>query len=445
MRDVAYLWEEEVDPIRTRFLVFLAISAAIHFLLHYLPMGAPDAVRANIRDVSRDAAAVEGPRRQIRFDVYSSEMRAPAVLSEARLAETPLTRERPAPTRQTLAQPERARAAPGELPVTEGASESDPMLLPAPKAAPKTLPETRAFHPLAAREELPQASPERETVSIQLVRPKERVPELPARDRVARHQDVLLIAPEAAPKTLPATAPLAPTTVRERADRAPVHRRKTMAQRARSQPNRVKVTTARRQMHPRKSLLTDPIASAKPVIPALMIPVHLADRETFEPTPELALALVTAEEMRLTAAERESLVRSQAERTLRAAETYLPLPRTGAPRVPLYEDQRRLPEGWTREGLRAYKDALQAKLSAVRFYPRRSIARGEQGIVTIRFVVDRNGELVGSRVHISSKVPLLDAAALTMVRTAAPYPDFPYEAGADRVLFEVDIVFSLGG
>jgi periplasmic protein TonB len=56
-------------------------------------------------------------------------------------------------------------------------------------------------------------------------------------------------------------------------------------------------------------------------------------------------------------------------------------------------------------------------------YP--SQARGEQGVTTLAFAIDRQGRLLSSRVVRSAGSAILDAAALAMLSRAQPFPAPP--------------------
>lgn len=62
------------------------------------------------------------------------------------------------------------------------------------------------------------------------------------------------------------------------------------------------------------------------------------------------------------------------------------------------------------------------------FYPRESIALGEQGEVLVLLILDHDGQVVGSRIEQSSGYPRLDDAALRAVRSLRALPaDAPRE------------------
>jgi len=390
MNDLAYLWEEE-DPIRDRFALFLVISIGLHLALRFMPVGARDAQDADVRDVARDEASAAAPAVQkISFDIREAAMALPSfapALALARKAFEPAA-ERLQLDREELAPPAGIRRASQGLSVADRASQSETPLLEAPKAPKKELPDPRHFKPRTFREDLKRAVVERQRRALVKLT---REPDKPRPDKRARPR-----------------------------------------------------------LHPKKSLLKDPIPSPKPETESWlwMAPMVLLDREEFEPEAQTALSLTPTEEARLLALDASALLKPlRFGEEAHASHKLLPLPRLSIPKaVSVDGSDQNVPPGWTAAGLGAYKRGIQQKLMAVRTYPRQSIIRKEQGIVTVRFVVNPTGELEASYISISTDFPRLDAAGLLMMRKAATsnFPKFP-AAAKEKVLFEVDIVFSLVG
>lgn len=72
-----------------------------------------------------------------------------------------------------------------------------------------------------------------------------------------------------------------------------------------------------------------------------------------------------------------------------------------------------------------YHARLRVWLERHKRYPRQARRRREQGVVVLHFVVDRAGAVLDLEVETSSGHPLLDDAALDMVRRAQPLPEMP--------------------
>ncbi|MGK6356378.1 TonB family protein [Sphingomonas sp. DT-207] len=92
---------------------------------------------------------------------------------------------------------------------------------------------------------------------------------------------------------------------------------------------------------------------------------------------------------------------------------------------------------------RAYAARIRAWLLAHQTYPRHARMRRQEGIVRVRFVLDRDGRLLEGRVVSSSGVDLLDREGLAMLSRAVPYPKAPDEVAGDRIEFSAPIEFLL--
>jgi len=76
-------------------------------------------------------------------------------------------------------------------------------------------------------------------------------------------------------------------------------------------------------------------------------------------------------------------------------------------------------------------------------YPESARARGEQGVVQVFFILDRNGRVVRSSVLRSSGSSLLDEEALALLLRAEPFPAPPREVPGEQVERSVPIRFTL--
>lgn len=75
----------------------------------------------------------------------------------------------------------------------------------------------------------------------------------------------------------------------------------------------------------------------------------------------------------------------------------------------------------TRAAIADWQSLVISRLLAAR----RSVARRNEGIVTVGFIVSRGGGVLSLKVVRSSGVSELDQEALVMVQRAAPFPPFP--------------------
>jgi protein TonB len=63
------------------------------------------------------------------------------------------------------------------------------------------------------------------------------------------------------------------------------------------------------------------------------------------------------------------------------------------------------------------------------------------GEATLALSLDRNGKLISAEIVKSSGVPMLDKTALTIARSAQPFPPPPTEIGDSNARFEAVLVF----
>lgn len=80
-----------------------------------------------------------------------------------------------------------------------------------------------------------------------------------------------------------------------------------------------------------------------------------------------------------------------------------------------------------------YMDRLKARIFRAWEYPEDAILRGEEGKVSIEFVLGAQGELVDIGVLKSSGSPRLDRAAMNAVAKAAPFGPLAEVGGRDRL------------
>jgi TonB family protein len=72
----------------------------------------------------------------------------------------------------------------------------------------------------------------------------------------------------------------------------------------------------------------------------------------------------------------------------------------------------------------AYVEKLRIKIFKIWQYPEDAIQKGEQGKVTLTFVINSKGELVDMGIYNSSGSRSLDNAAMAAVKKAVPYGPF---------------------
>jgi periplasmic protein TonB len=86
---------------------------------------------------------------------------------------------------------------------------------------------------------------------------------------------------------------------------------------------------------------------------------------------------------------------------------------------------------------------LVAWLEKYKRYPRAAQEQREQGVVYLRFAIDRQGRVLSSQINKSSGFELLDDEVLALVQRAQPVPSPPPEVTGDRIELLVPVAFSL--
>ncbi len=90
-----------------------------------------------------------------------------------------------------------------------------------------------------------------------------------------------------------------------------------------------------------------------------------------------------------------------------------------------------------------YFSLVNAHLARNKRYPRKARRARQQGVVTVRFTVHRDGRVSGAEIRQSSGQALLDAATLDLLDRVSPLPRFPREMTRQSVTVTLPIDYSL--
>jgi protein TonB len=90
-----------------------------------------------------------------------------------------------------------------------------------------------------------------------------------------------------------------------------------------------------------------------------------------------------------------------------------------------------------------YYAQLAAWLERHKRYPSQARKLRQEGIVRVRFVIDRNGKVISHRIEASSGHTALDRAASELLRRASPMPAIPASMGRSRLEIVVPIAYRL--
>ena len=95
-------------------------------------------------------------------------------------------------------------------------------------------------------------------------------------------------------------------------------------------------------------------------------------------------------------------------------------------------------------GARAdYFAVLQAWLEQHKVYPRRAMSRRLEGVVSLRFVINREGRVLDYQIERSSGHRLLDRAVTALIERAQPLPTMPNDIKETNLTLIVPISFVL--
>jgi protein TonB len=90
-----------------------------------------------------------------------------------------------------------------------------------------------------------------------------------------------------------------------------------------------------------------------------------------------------------------------------------------------------------------YYAELAAWLERHKRYPSHARKMRQEGIVRVRFVIDRSGKVISHRIEASSGHSALDQAASELLRRASPMPAIPASMGRSRLEIVVPIAYRL--
>lgn len=90
-----------------------------------------------------------------------------------------------------------------------------------------------------------------------------------------------------------------------------------------------------------------------------------------------------------------------------------------------------------------YFAQVSAHLNRRKVYPAEARKAREQGVVTVRFTVDRQGGVSNVSLKRGSGHDVLDSVTLDLVRRVAPYPRIPASMARDSITLSLPIDYSL--
>jgi protein TonB len=130
--------------------------------------------------------------------------------------------------------------------------------------------------------------------------------------------------------------------------------------------------------------------------------------------------------------------RKRAERVSAQPAVATPAPAVEAPAAPPHPAP-----AMTTDAMARFQRLLSSHLEREKRYPRASQQHREQGIVLLRFTMDREGKVLAARIERGSGFAALDQEVLGLVQRAQPLPALPPEIAAAQLELVVPVQFSL--
>ncbi len=170
-----------------------------------------------------------------------------------------------------------------------------------------------------------------------------------------------------------------------------------------------------------------PPANATPKEPAVPADARHARRRAAGPVPEQPLPVIRLLDMAAPKPPPVITVMALDDKTIDAlAAPVLPTPSIGSA-----------------DGPDSWEGRILATLDEHKHYPRSAQVMRREGVVLVRFVLDRQGALLSAGLDRSSGVAELDREALALLRRACPFPRVPDSRSGDRFELIAPIEFML--
>lgn len=118
-----------------------------------------------------------------------------------------------------------------------------------------------------------------------------------------------------------------------------------------------------------------------------------------------------------------------------------PAPAVQAPPAPVAAAPAPAPAPSLNRAVPTWQGQVMGHLERHKRYPRSAQARRQEGVAQVRFVIDRQGNVLSARLDKSSGHEVLDEETVDMVRRASPLPAPPPEVAQDRIELAVPVQF----
>jgi protein TonB len=95
------------------------------------------------------------------------------------------------------------------------------------------------------------------------------------------------------------------------------------------------------------------------------------------------------------------------------------------------------------DALRSYQTKIQVKLERYKKYPPSAREGRVEGVVLVRFTVNRNGEVVSSQIVKGSGFSILDDEGLGLLKRVNPFPPIPKEIENNTLTITAPLQFKI--
>jgi protein TonB len=95
------------------------------------------------------------------------------------------------------------------------------------------------------------------------------------------------------------------------------------------------------------------------------------------------------------------------------------------------------------ESFKEYRMSIMRSIYTRVVYPKRAIARNQQGVVVLKLALDKSGNLLSLNLEKASDYKMLNDAALRAVKVSAPYRQAPFKLSSSALEVSIPINFRI--
>jgi protein TonB len=103
-----------------------------------------------------------------------------------------------------------------------------------------------------------------------------------------------------------------------------------------------------------------------------------------------------------------------------------------------------LSENPVKAAVKTYKSRILSKIQRMKYYPVTARRMNQEGVVLLRFILNKDGTLAGGvKIIKGCEHELLNRAGVKTIRKSLPFPSFPDSYLNDNIEFNVQLVYNL--